>query len=145
MEVRTSTRGSGQETPGEGFPTRYEDFVPDEVLGSATYRLDPIAVAQWRRVFPADDLGELMPHGMVAVVSMRAYGEVVSRRPPGNIHAGQHFALFRLPRIGEELVTTVACAAKEIRRERRRVTLAMETRDKEGPLFTGRMTVLWAA
>ncbi|MFH5926340.1 hypothetical protein [Roseomonas xinghualingensis] len=119
--------------------------MPGRLLGSAPYRLDPSVIAQWRRLFPADDLGELMPHGMVAVVSMRAYGEVVPHRPPGNIHASQHFALFRLPRIGGDLVTTVSCTAKEIRRERRRVTLAMETRGEEGFLFSGRMTVLWAA
>jgi hypothetical protein len=146
LEAGTGAGRARQEAPPPGgSPTLYDDFVPGQVLGNATYRLDPAVVAQWRRLFPADDLGELMPHGMVAVVSMRAYGDVVPRRPPGNIHASQHFDLFRLPRIGGKLVTTMTCAAKEIRRERRRVTLAMETRGAEGLLFTGRMTVLWAA
>ncbi|WP_147426032.1 hotdog family protein [Teichococcus wenyumeiae] len=123
----------------------YDDFVPGQSLGSATCAVDAEAVAQWCRLFPDDDLSDLMPHGMIAVVSMRAYGEVIPRRPPGNIHAAQHFDLLRLPRIGEKLVTTVSCVSKEIRRDRRRVTLATETRGSTGPAFQGRMTVLWAA
>lgn len=130
---------------GSGSPILYGDFAPGQGMGSATYRLDLEAVARWRRLFPDDETGELMPHGMIAVVSMRAYGEVIPLRPPGNIHAAQHFELLRLPCIGEELVTTVGCLSKEIRRDRRRVTLATETRGSGGPAFRGRMTVLWAA
>ncbi|MFC7556226.1 hypothetical protein ACFQU7_34330 [Pseudoroseomonas wenyumeiae] len=55
----------------------YDGFVPGQSLGSATYAVDAEAVAQWCRLFPDDDLGGLMPHGMIAVVSMRAYGEVI--------------------------------------------------------------------
>lgn len=131
--------------PGSGSPMLYGDFAPGQDMGSAAYRLDADAVARWRRLFPDDETGDLMPHGMIAVVSMRAYGQVIPLRPPGNIHAAQHFELLRLPRIGEELVTSLACLSKEIWRDRRRVTLATETRGSSGPAFRGRMTVLWAA
>ncbi|MBC9177270.1 hypothetical protein [Pseudoroseomonas ludipueritiae] len=147
---KATTRSAAQEdasspSPGRGATMLYGDFTPGLGMGSAAYRLDAEAVARWRRLFPDDETGELMPHGMIAVVSMRAYGEVIPLRPPGNIHAAQHFELLRLPRIGEELVTSVSCLSKEIRRGRRRVTVTTETRGSGGPAFRGRMTVLWAA
>lgn len=143
--MRSAAREEASSSPPGGSPMLYDDFTPGQEMGTAAYRLDAEAVRRWRRLFPDDETGELMPHGMIAVVSMRAYGEAIPLRPPGNIHAAQHFELLRLPRIGEELVTSVGCLSKEIRRDRRRVTLATETRGSGGPAFRGRMTVLWAA
>ena len=137
-------RGDMSEPRGAS-PLLYDDFAPGQAMGRAAYALDRDAVARWCCLFPDDDLGGLMPHGMIAVVSMRGYGEVIPLRPPGNIHAAQSFRLIRLPCIGEDLITTVSCASKEVRRNRRRVTLTTDTRGSKGPAFQGRMTVLWAA
>lgn len=123
----------------------HDDFVPGRVMGSSTAVLDAAKLRAWRDLFPEDDLNGVMPHGMVAAIAMRAYMEVVQPRPPGNVHAGQRFDLFRLPRAGETLTTTVTCLDKEIRKDRRRVTLQMDCAGTEGPAFRGRMTVLWAA
>lgn len=123
----------------------YDDFVPGQVMGSSRALLHAEGLRDWSSLFPEDDLNGVMPHGMVAAIAMRAYTEVVQPRPPGNVHAVQHFDLFRLPRAGETLTTTIICLAKEIRRDRRRVTLQMDCAGTEGPAFRGRMTVLWAA
>lgn len=123
----------------------YDDFVPGAVMGSSSALLDAVKLRAWRDLFPEDDLDGVMPHGMVAAIAMRAYAEVVQPRPPGNVHAVQHFDLFRLPRAGETLTTTITCVGKEIRRDRRRVTLQMDCTGTEGAAFRGRMTVLWAA
>ncbi len=122
----------------------YDDFEPGSSLGQATFTLDEVALDRWRRLFPADDRQGVMPHGMLAVLSMRAFFKVVPDRPPGNIHAAQRFDLARLPRSGETLTTRVFCVAKEIRRERKRVTFGTETLGPHGPAFTSRMTILWA-
>lgn len=122
----------------------YADFQPGELLGRSRFTLEAPVIEAWRRLFPADDHDGVMPHGMAAVISMRAYVDVVPDRPPGNVHAAQRFELLRLPRVGEVLVTIVSCLEKEIRRERRRVTLTTETTGDEGPTLRGRMTVLWA-
>ena len=123
----------------------YETFTPGEVMGSSAEVLDAAKLQAWQDLFPEDDLHGVMPHGMVAAIAMRAYAEVLQPRPPGNVHAAQRFELFRLPRAGERLTTTVTCLEKEIRKGRFRVTLGMETVGSEGPAFRGRMTVLWAA
>ncbi|MBR0671655.1 hypothetical protein [Neoroseomonas soli] len=123
----------------------YETFSPGQVMGSSEAVLDTAKLQAWRALFPEDDFGGEMPHGMVAAIAMRAYAEVLQPRPPGNVHAAQHFDLFRLPRAGERLTTTITCLEKEIRKGRFRVTLGMDTVGSEGPAFRGRMTVLWAA
>ena len=123
----------------------YDDFVPGAVMGSSTTPLDTAKLQAWCNLFPEDELGGVMPHGMVAAIAMRAYAEVVQPRPPGNIHAVQRFDVQRLPRAGETLTTTITCLGKEIRRDRRRVTLQMDCTSTQGPAFRGLMTVLWAA
>ena len=123
----------------------FDSFTPGEVMGSSAEVLDAAKLRAWSALFPEDDLDGVMPHGMVAAIAMRAYAAVVQPRPPGNIHAVQRFDLFRLPRAGERLVTTVTCIGKEVRKDRLRVTLLMDTGGEEGPAFRGRMTVLWAA
>lgn len=120
-------------------------FQPGEVMGKARAVLDAAQLEAWRALFPEDDAPGVMPQGMVAVIAMRAYAEVVQPRPPGNIHAAQRFELHRLPCAGETLTTTITCLAKEIRKERRRVTLQMDCAGSGGPAFRGIMTVLWAA
>lgn len=123
----------------------YAMFEPGRVMGQSDAVFDAAQLAAWRELFPEDDGPDVMPQGMVAVITMRAYAEVVQPRPPGNIHAAQIFDLFRLPQVGEALTTTITCIGKEIRKERRRVTLQMDCAGSRGPAFRGRMTVLWAA
>ncbi|MBR0681545.1 hypothetical protein GXW74_13700 [Roseomonas eburnea] len=123
----------------------YESFTPGQVMGRSEAVLDAAKLQAWQALFPEDDLGGAMPHGMVAAIAMRAYAEVLQPRPPGNVHAAQHFDLLRLPHVGEHLTTTITCLEKEVRKGRFRVTLGMDTAGTEGPAFRGRMTVLWAA
>ena len=122
-----------------------DDFRPGHVMGSSATVLDTTKLQAWRALFPEDDLNGAMPHGMVAAIAMGAYAELVQPRPAGNVHAVQHFDLFRLPQAGETLTTTITCVAKEIRKERRRVTLQMDCAGPSGLAFRGIMTVLWAA
>src|SRR3546814_13419151 len=71
--------------------------------------------------------------------------QIISARPPGNVHGEQSFEIERLPAIGATVVTDLACVAKEIKRERRWLTFATRTRDEDGsPLFTGVMKIAWA-
>jgi hypothetical protein len=123
----------------------YDSFVPGRVMGMCETVLDSAALRAWHALFPEDDLGGVMPHGMAAAIAMRAYAEILRPRPPGNVHAAQRFDLLRLPREGERLATTLTCLARERRRGRPWITLGMETVGAAGPAFRGRMTVVWAA
>ncbi len=125
----------------------YETFTPGTVIGEARYLFDRAALDQWLALFPEDANGETMPPGMVAAVTIRAYMALIDPRPPGNIHAAQNFRIARMPRVGDRLATTIRCAAKELKKGRRWVALETETRDAGdgSPLFSGRMTTVWAA
>lgn len=122
----------------------FERFRSGESYGIDCFTLTAEAVARWRTLFPDDD-GPLMPPGMTAVVVMRAYNALIAPRPPGNIHGAQRFEMHALPRIGETLSTRASCAGKELRKGRRWVYLAFETRRADGDLaFLGRFTSLVA-
>ena len=123
------------------------DSLPVAVtLGSRELTLTDDLVGAWLRLFPEDRGDGRMPAGMVAVVSIRAYADVVAPRPPGNVHGAQRFEIVERPRVGERLVTAVAIRNKEIKRDRRWVHLATDTIGDDGtPRFRGRMTILWAA
>ncbi len=123
----------------------YDSFVSGKIMGVRDMVLDAPMLAAWEALFPEDEAHGAMPHGMMAVISMRAYAEILQPRPPGNIHAVQRFDLVRRPQQGERLTTTITCIEKDMRKGRGWVTLGMETTGTEGPAFTGRMTVIWAA
>lgn len=126
---------------------RFETFRPGEAIGARDYDLDAAALEDWLALFPADRDGALMPPGMMAAVTIRAYSDILLPRPPGNVHAAQSFTLRRRPRQGCRLTTTVSCAEKALRKGRRWVVFATETTDAStgAPAFSGRMTVIWAA
>jgi hypothetical protein len=124
----------------------FSSFAPGTLMGRAEMLLDAAAFQQWFELFPEDEQGTVMPAGMVAVVTMRAYSEVVAPRPPGNVHGAQRFEIERLPLLGDRLVTEFRCVDKKLRGERKWVTFGSTTTGPAGKrFFTGRMTILWAA
>ena len=124
----------------------YANFAIGEEIGCRDLVIAPELVARWRELFPEDRTGDVMPAGMVAIVTSRAYASILMPRPPGNVHGAQRFELFRLPRIGERVTTALSCAHKEMKGERRWVRFATATADADGNLcFRGEQTVLWAA
>ncbi len=125
----------------------FDTLEPGRVIGARSFVFDRAALNAWTALFPADAAAApQMPAGMIAMVTMRAYMELLADRPPGNVHAAQAFAITRLPRIGEALTTTMRCTTKELRNGRRWVTFASETRDGAGErLFDGEFTMIWAA
>ena len=124
----------------------FETFAPVQDFGAFDYQVDEAAFDRWVALYPDDAAHRpLVPSGMAVAVMMRAYMALLQPRPPGNIHAGQHLHIHRLARIGDTMTTSLACIAKELRKERRWVTFETETRDAAGELlFTGRLTSIWA-
>jgi hypothetical protein len=124
----------------------FETFAPGVVIGVRSLTLEPALVDNWVSLFPEDRDDDRMPAGMTAVIMSRAYSDMLRPRPAGNVHGAQRFSIKRLPRIGDTLVTTIACDSKELKGERRWVRFACETHHADGtPMFTGLMTTLWAA
>jgi len=127
----------------------FDDFQPGQVLGEAVSTFDDSMTQGWQQIFgvPEAGPGTAPAEGasLAVVLMMRAYCSVVTPRPPGNVHARQRFVLHDIPQPGESIHTVVACAGKEIKRERRYVELRTEGHGCDGrPLFTGDMTLVWA-
>lgn len=121
-------------------------FVVGESFGPHHLVLDAGLLGRWAALFaPPPAPSATVPPGLLSVIAMRAYGNLIAPRPPGNIHAGLGFDIVRLPRPGETVATRFSCAGKEIRRERRLVHLRFDSMDADGAtLFTGRFTSIVA-
>jgi len=123
----------------------FDTFQPGALIGTRSLTLERDLVERWLMLFPDDRDGERMPAGMTAAVYSRAYSDILLPRPPGNVHGAQRFEIVRLPSIGDMLVTSLSCAGKESKGDRRWVRFAAETRDDAGALlFSSLMTTLWA-
>lgn len=124
----------------------FDDFVPGVELGQALGVYDESMALAWRRLFGQAAAPGAEAAGIAVALMMRGYLSVVSPRPPGNVHVGQGLRLHALPQAGEQVRTVLACAGKEIKRERRFVEFsATATGQHERPLFDGHLTLLWAA
>ena len=125
---------------------RFEAFSPGTIMGRASERLDEPLVALWKELYAGDgDESAEVPLGFSTVLIMRAYMQVLTPRPPGNIHVRQKVAIAALPRLGEEVATEIRCVGKALRRERRYVELETRSTGESGrELFTGEMTLIWA-
>ena len=104
-------------------------------------------LASWEKLYgdAATASGEL-PSGIATVLMMRAYMHRVGPRPPGNIHARQQMSMKRPICKGDTITTVLSCVSKEMRKERRYVTLEATAHNQRGePCFSGVMTLIWAA
>ena len=125
----------------------FDDFQPGANMGHATDVVDERILDLWRQLYPWDAIpaGELPP-GLATVLLMRAYMRILTPRPPGNIHARQRMELIAQAKPGEEITTSMQCTGKELKRERRYVEMAARSTGMDGRLlFTGRMSLIWAA
>ena len=125
----------------------YDRFTPGAVLGDWEESLDAGLVAAWERLFGArPDDQPAQRAGLAVALMMRAYLNIVTPRPPGNIHARQELSLRGLPRSGETVRSRVRCIDKELRRDRRYLQLEISGVGEGGrALYTGRLRLIWAA
>src|SRR5690606_5016810 len=105
----------------------FDRFIPGAPLGAVERTASAALCAQWAALYPWDAPGDdgLAPIGLMSVLMMNAYMEVIAPRPPGNIHGSQRFQVHEAPRIGETLRCAFTCSNKTLRGERRLVDLEM--------------------
>lgn len=124
----------------------FADFEPGAEMGSLTETVSEQQLAEWALLYPWDTPTDSIPLGLATVLMMRAYLHVVSPRPPGNLHVRQQMRLHTPIHAGEAIVTTIACQAKEMRGERRKLELLAKGRAADGrAVFDGTLTLYWAA
>jgi hypothetical protein len=121
---------------------RFDDFAPGKVLGVHRETLDDAWFHQWHRTFGA---GEPPAGGIAMAFAMRAYLTILPERPGGNIHARQRLRTHGRMAPGDTVEATLACTARELRNDRRRVVLALNATRAGRALFEAEMTIFWAA
>ncbi len=124
----------------------FEDFVPGALMGEREEVYDAAQAARWQSLFggSGDDAAEA---ASMAVISMiRGYLNLVTPRPPGNVHARQQLRMRGLPQPGESIRVAVRCLGKEVRRERNYLELEVSgSGAQRRALFDAQLTLIWAA
>lgn len=128
-------------------PILFDDFKPGHILGEVRETVSLSQMKAWRSLYDLEPAQpDTVPLGLATVLMMRAYLTAVAPRPPGNLHAQQSMRVFRRIALDEIVVTRIACQAKELRGLRRKVDLLATGASEDGrPIFTGLITLFWAA
>jgi acyl dehydratase len=127
-------------------PITFDDFQPGKALGEADVAVDAAMLASLQAIYGVTVLpGQPVPLPLCTALMMRAYLQVVSARPPGNVHARQWLQLHGPLQAGDCVRTRVQCLAKELKAGRRWVTLEAQGEVAGRPVYTGRLTLVWAA
>lgn len=129
-------------------PYVFNALQPDQIIGTRTLTLTADLLAQWGSIYPSrvrESSDIRLPLGMASMLSARLFLEIVTPRPPGNIHVGQKLIVGKLPSIGDRITATVVCVAKEKRRGRdvaQMLTRVSGSQDQH--LFETFSTIFWA-
>ncbi|TPQ27110.1 hypothetical protein [Cupriavidus pinatubonensis] len=131
-------------------PILYEDFVPGALIGERVEIYDAEQARRWQSIFgeetEAGANGAAEGASMAVIGMMRGYLNVVTPRPPGNVHARQVFRMHGIPQPGESIRIVVRCADKALRRERKYVELTVKGSGANSrALFDAVLTLIWAA
>lgn len=124
----------------------FDDLEPGAELGHSSLTVDDAYVDRWLSLYAGEpDTRPLLPAGMANLIVMRGYGDAVTPRPPGGVHASQRLTIRRTPLVGERLTTSVRCQGKEFKKDRRWVRLAVTTANEIGEIcYEGLITSIWA-
>lgn len=124
----------------------FERFTPGSDMGEASVAVDQALVDSLQKVYGfAWKPAEPLPMALCTVLMMRAYLQVVTPRPPGNVHGRQWLQAHAPLRVGDTVRTRVRCLSRELKSGRRWVQLEALGSVAQQPAYTGRLTLLWAA
>jgi hypothetical protein len=116
-------------------------------FGSCPQSVTAEDLRQWHAIYGEALGASTVPGGMISILMMQAYMQLVTPRPPGNIHVAQSYRVSRRPLLGEAFRTSVVCKDKFVRKDRHVVILGQESTagNPAVVLFSGEMTIFWAA
>ena len=124
----------------------FERFSPGSDLGEASLAVDQPLIDSLQKVYGfAWSAGQPVPMALCTVLMMRAYLQVVTPRPPGNVHGRQWLQAHAPMHLGDTVRTRMRCLSKELKSGRRWVQLEALGSVADKPAYTGRLTLLWAA
>lgn len=128
-------------------PILFADYVPGAFMGERVEVYDQEQVRRWQSIFGQDEASTAAEGaGMAVIAMMRGYLNLVTPRPPGNVHARQQLRMHATPQRGESIRIAVHCTGKEIRRERKYVELKVQGfGTQQRPLFDATLSLIWSA
>ncbi len=132
---------------GKKTTLAFDDLKVGSHLGSYTEAIDGHLLEQWRALYPWDlSTKDEAPCSVAMALIMRAYMQVVTPRPPGNIHAEQLLEMLSPLKLGRHVTTRLSCVEKYLRHDRRFIEFAAEITDEEShePLVRARLKLIWA-
>ena len=127
-------------------PILFDDFVPGALMGERDEVYDAMQAARWQSLFGGSVGSGAEAASMAVINMMRGYLNLVTPRPPGNMHARQRLQMRHQPQPGEAMHIAVRCLSKEVRRERKYVELQVTGSGIDGrALFEAQLSLIWAA
>ncbi len=123
----------------------YDRFETGQDHGAVAVALDAERVAGWEAVY-GPVRGDAAPDGLIVAGMMEAYIRAIQPRPKGNVHASQKLAFTGArAKLGDEVLYRVSVAGKELKKDRRWVSFAVEAEAGGRPLMCGEIISIWAA
>lgn len=113
-----------QEAMPKGDVWVYDDFAPDLALKTVSVTLDQGMLDLWEQIYGPVASEDALPQGMLVSAMVQAFIASGQPRPAGNIHASQELTFTGIaPRLGDVLTVKASCVAKEIKKDRKWVTI----------------------
>lgn len=121
----------------------YDDFAPGLALKTVTVVLDQAKLDLWAQVYGPVD-GATLPQGLLLSAMVEAFIASGQPRPKGNIHASQSLRFTGVcAALNDELVVTASCAGKEIKKDRKWVTIRTEGSIGGQVVCHGDFLIIW--
>ena len=125
----------------------FEDFAVGRMMGEFVETITSEQLGEWAALYPWNAATDgTVPASLATILMMRAYVNVVTPRPPGNLHAQQRMRLFGTIAIDEPITSTIECQDKSMAGARRKVELLVLGRGRDDRfVYDGVLTLFWAA
>lgn len=122
----------------------YADFAPGLALKTVAVTLGADKVDLWEQTYGPLEKHGALPRGLLVSAMVEAFIASGQPRPAGNIHASQTLEFTGpAPRLGDQLVVEASCLDKEIKKDRKWVTIRTEGRIDGTTVCRGDFKIIW--
>ena len=124
----------------------YDDLIVDERMGPYLETVSREMAEQLTGQIGERHPVDLAPPAVYPILFLKALRRAMGGIPAGSILAKQELEFHAVLPVDSTVQVTTWIGAKEIRRERRYVTVEFDIRDQGGkPVLSGRKVIVWPA
>lgn len=122
----------------------YDDFSEGLALDTVTVALDAARLNLWETVYGPVSGGGALPRGMLVSAMIEAFISSAQPRPAGNIHASQTLEFSGTsPQLGDLLTVSAVCVGKQIKNDRKWITIRTEGSVGGVVVCRGDFLIIW--